>query len=434
MRRLFKVVYLFIVILPVGVSGQNYTNNPYTRYAIGDLINTGLDYNRSMGGAGIGLRPVNQVNFLNPASYTAQDTMSFLFQAGLTGKFSKLTSTEGSDDVKNINIEYLVMGFPITRWWKFSIGLVPFSRIQYNYYAEYELGQPENLSLTYNGSGGFNEFYFGSAWEPIKNVSFGVNAGYLFGKLKKERVFRLENSNLNPTSINEDYIANDFYFKFGLQYHPSFIDKNDRKHQFIFGTTYDSKANVKVTIDAISARYFIVESNLYELIDTFEIIDSVAYLTLPQKFGFGLSYVFNDRLAVTAEYSKQNFTKGIGINRFNQLADYSSIRFGLEFIPIPLSDRQRARYFERMHYRVGAYYTNTYLSLNGHQIKDYGLTIGLGFPWRNSQNLFTHTAFNISYRYGIRGTTKYDLLKENYHIITIGVTLHDFWFLKAKYD
>lgn len=434
MRRLSKVVSLFLILLPLCVSAQNYINNPYSRYSIGDLINSGLDYNRSMGGSGIALRPTNQVNYINPAAYTAQDTMSFLFQGGLTGRVSKLNSSEGSDEARNINIEYLAMGFPITPWWKFSIGLVPYSRIQYNYLDEIELGQPEQLTVSYNGSGGFNEFYFGSAWEPIKNISVGINASYLFGKLKKESVHRINNSNSNPTAITEDYIANDFYFKFGLQYHPYFMDKNDRKHRFIVGVTYDSKAKVKVELNTLSARYFIVSSNVYELIDTFNVIDSIAYLTLPQKIGFGLSYVFNDRLAISAEFSKQNFTQGLGINRFNNLADYSSYRFGAEYIPVPISDRKRAKYFERMHYRVGGHFTNTYLSLDGKQITDYGVSVGLGFPWRNSQKLYTHTSFNLTYEYGVRGTTSNNLIKENYHIITIGITLHDFWFIKAKYD
>ncbi len=434
MRRLFKVVSLLIVLFPIGVVGQSYINNPYTRYGVGDIITSGLGYNRSMGGSGLALRPTNQVNYLNPASYTAQDTMSFLFQAGLTGRISKLSSSEGSDESRNINIEYLVMGFPITRWWKFSLGLVPYSRIEYNYLDEPDLGQPEYLSSTYKGSGGFNEFYFGSAWEPIKNLSVGINAGYLFGKLKKERVFRVNNSDLNPTSITEDYTANDFYFKFGLQYHPYFIDKKDRRHRFIIGATFDSKANVKVRINSLDARYFIVNANVYELIDTFAIVDTISNLTLPQKIGIGLSYVFNDRLAISAEYSKQNFTEGLNINRYDRLADYSSYRFGMEYIPVPLSDRRRAKYYERIHYRLGGHFTNTYLAFDETQINDYGFSIGLGFPWRNSQKLYTHTSFNFTYEYGVRGTTKNDLLQENYHIFTIGITLHDFWFLKAKYD
>jgi hypothetical protein len=434
MRGLSKVVLFILFLAPLVVSGQNYINNPYTRYAIGDLINSGLGYNRSMGGSGIALRPINQVNYINPAAYTAQDTMSFLFQAGLTGRMSTLASNEASDHAKNVNIEFLTMGFPITRWWKFSVGLVPYSRIQYNYLDQPDLGQPEDLSISYTGSGGFNEFYFGSAWEPIKDVSIGINAGYLFGKLRKERIFRLNNSGLNPTSITEDYTANDFYFKFGLQYHPNFTDKKDHKHQFIVGATYDSKANVKVRINAMSARYFIVTSNIYELVDTFDIVDSLGALTLPQKFGIGFSYVYDDRLAFTAEYSRQNFTQGIGINRYDRLADYSSYRFGLEYIPVPITDRQRAKYYERIHYRIGGHFTNTYLSFDGKQITDYGISAGLGFPWRNSQKLYTHTSFNLTYEYGIRGSTSNNLLKENYHIITIGITLHDFWFLKPKYD
>ena len=122
------------------------------------------------------------------------------------------------------------------------------------------------------------------------------------------------------------------------------------------------------------------------------------------------------------EYTKQSFSNGIGWPTSYDLVDYSSFRFGAEFIPVPVGSRTRAAYHKRMHYRLGGHLTNTYLSIDGQQISDYGISVGLGLPWRNSQRLYTNTAFNLTYEFGVRGTTNNGLVKENYHIITLGVS------------
>ena len=159
MQRRYKVFCFLLIAISIGVSGQNYSNNPYTRFAIGDLINTGFSYNRSMGGSSIALRPSNQVNYLNPASYTSQDTLSFLFHAGLNGRISYLSTMEEKDHSNNVNIDYMAIGFPITSWWKFSVGLVPYNRVQY-FFRDYKESLDE-IAVEYKGSGGYNEFYFG---------------------------------------------------------------------------------------------------------------------------------------------------------------------------------------------------------------------------------------------------------------------------------
>ena len=170
MQKRYKVLCFLLSALPIGVFGQNYSNNPYTRFAIGDLINSGFSYNRSMGGSSIGLRPSNQVNYLNPASYTAQDTLSFLFHTGLSGRSSILSTLDAKDRSNNINIDYLAIGFPVTSWWKFSVGLVPYSRIQY-YFRDYKESL-EEVAIEYKGIGGFNEFYFGTSFQLLKFFCF----------------------------------------------------------------------------------------------------------------------------------------------------------------------------------------------------------------------------------------------------------------------
>jgi hypothetical protein len=237
------------------------------------------------------------------------------------------------------------------------------------------------------------------------------------------------------TQIVEEFISSDFHFRFGFQAHPYFVSEKDKKHQIIFGAIFDMESNIDIDYKSITNRRFPAGFTNPLTVDTFNIItDSATNLILPVKYGLGLSYNYDDRIMVTLEYSKQLFSKGIGWSTSVDLQDYASYRFGLEYVPMPMSDRNRASYFKRVHYRMGAHYTNSYISLRGDRINDYGISVGIGLPWRNAQKLYTHTSFNISYEYGVLGTTDNGLIKENYHIISVGITLHDFWFMKPKYD
>lgn len=419
-----------LIVLPMGMSGQNYNNNPYTRFAIGDLINTGFSYNRSMGGSSIALRPSNQVNYMNPASYTSQDTLSFLFHAGVSSRSSYLSMADTKDQTNNINIDYLAIGFPVTHWCKFSTGLVPFNRIQY-YFRDYQESL-EEIAIEYRGNGGYNEFYFGTSFQFFKFVSLGLNAGYLFGNITRIQLIDMPESQVANTKIKENFISSDFHYRMGLQVYPKFISANEKMHQFIFGAIYDIGTDIKINYESITTRNF---PSYNPIIDTFSIVsDSVTHLKLPVKFGFGFTYNFDNRIAATFEYSQQNFSEGIGLPLIINLVDYSSLRFGIEIIPKPMSDRARAKYYERIHYRMGGHYTKTYVELANQHIADYGVSIGIGLPWRNSQKLYTNTTFNLSYEFGKRGTTDFGLINEYYHNVTIGITLHDFWFLKPKYD
>jgi len=102
------------------------------------------------------------------------------------------------------------------------------------------------------------------------------------------------------------------------------------------------------------------------------------------------------------------------------------MNLGIEVTPDP--DALRG-YFNRVHYRLGGYYSNSYLSIRGEQIKDYGITFGVGLPFKG-----TKTTFNLGMVLGQRGTLDNNLIKENYGIINLSFTLHDFWFFKRKFD
>jgi hypothetical protein len=81
-----------------------------------------------------------------------------------------------------------------------------------------------------------------------------------------------------------------------------------------------------------------------------------------------------------------------------------------------------------MSYRVGIKYINSYLSLFGNDINEYGISFGFGFPIKRSQ-----TELDLSFEIGRRGTTKDGLIQENYVNIIFGVSIDEHWFHKRKY-
>lgn len=437
MLKIIKGGLLLLIAIYSHTSfAQNYYNSPYTRYGVGDLVNTGFAANRGMGGTAIALRSHNQVNYLNPASYTAQDTNSFLFQAGFAGRFVKVQTAEDSDQSNNMNIEYLAIGFPVKKWLNFSVGLVPYSRIQYAFTQEEESEEVgEVTSGDYTGFGGFNEFYVGGGLTIMKSFSLGVNFKYLFGSLDRTNSAYLTNMGTYSARIEQErnVIASDFYTTLGIQIHPTIAEK----HTFILGATLDAKANIDVKEKNKTTRYNFSDdaAGINKFVDTVNYQnDTSAIISLPNKLGIGLSYYYDDKLAISADYITQDWSgMEIAPSSFTR-GMYQSIRFGVDYIPSPLKNKTRSSYYKRMHYRAGAYYTKTYLYHDGEAILDQGISLGLGLPIKNSRNMFSGSALNIGYQFGIRGTTDKGLIKETYHNITLGITLHDFWFYKAKYN
>lgn len=429
-----KILFILLSFLSIGAYSQTNTYSPYSRYGLGDLAHEGLAFNRAMGGTGIALRLPNSINYLNPASYTAQDTMSFIFDFGLYSNYTQYkTNTSNSADWRS-SLSHIIIGFPITKWWKSSLGLVPYSRMGYNLadfkIINYANGSRESFDFFYNGTGGVNKFYLGNAIK-LKNLSVGFNFNVLFGSLEQTHSFSELNlkTDIASTIREQQQSIRSTSFTFGLQYDLKISD--DLK--VIIGGTLENKSRLVVD------KYLLVTNNFkFETInnqggteidvmaDTVDFMDGQVKNHLPMRYGTGLAINFKNKLLLSADYSSQKWSDFQSFNPFDELADSRSLNFGLQYTP---DERAIRNYWKRIGLRAGFYTSETYMKVKGQQLKDYGVTFGLKLPFKGNKS-----ALQISYEYGKRGTTDQDLIQENYHLINLGITLHDFWFIKTKYD
>jgi hypothetical protein len=405
------IVWGMLFLCAITTTAQNSTNSPYTRYGYGELANRSFGAGKSMGGIGIGLRSSKQVNPMNPASYSCMDSMTFLFDFGASVQSSWYDDGINKQQNINGNVEYMAMQFPLHRRVAVSAGLLPYSHVGYNF-ADTKTTHGQQYIEEATGTGGLNLLYAGLSFDLWKKrLSVGGNINYLFSSINHSITTAYESSN-PTTSVQKDkeLIFSDAIFDFGLQYtHP--LSKTEN---MILGLIYTPKKRLHV--------------DSYEHTTSSEnITDTLTDRTydIPTGYGTGLSYVKDNKLIVAADFSYQEWEKATFDGNRNVFKNRTKLNAGAEYIPNQFS----RPYLNRVRYRVGVSYTNSYIQVEGNGYKEYGATVGFGFPISD-----TRSYINVSFEYlNIKPESK-TMINENYLRMTLSYTFNEHWFFKRKVD
>jgi len=418
--------YFFLTLVTIStlVYSQSNTSSPYSRYGLGDLVIKGLGQNLAMGGTTTGIRSSYHLNIGNPASYTAFDSLSFVFENGISGRNTEYKTNSLNQKTNKLNYSYIAFGFPVSSRWSIGVALFPYSSVGYSIETDsacYSAGDTVNTKKYYNGDGGLNQLIIGTSYELSEHLSLGVNASYLFGSLDYSSEIDFLNSSgaVDENTYNLEYInkiiVNDFTLSYGIQYYNKI-----NSTEYTLGLTFDNRNKIN------AFRNLLVQRTNKYVLDTLTYIDDKKdYIVLPTCIGAGFS-LKTDWLLFAVDYSMQNWSESTFLGNKDSLANSNRLSVGLQLLP---DDRSFNNYLKRIRYRIGGHYSNTYLDLRGEQLKDYSISFGLGFPIRR-----TRTSLNISFEAGRMGTTDNNLIMENYGIIHVNLSLHDFWFIRRKFD
>ncbi|MBN1133041.1 MAG: hypothetical protein JXR52_12970 [Bacteroidales bacterium] len=428
--RKFSLSLLLLILSIIPVGAQFNTYSPYTRFGLGDFSKNGTGQNQAMGGTGIAIHENNRLNYLNPAAFSALDSMSVYFDFGANVFLNHYQTIDNSNYWSNMNLHHVAFTSSVGKHFGISAGIVPYSSIGYNIRQEYNnYLTGDAIDYTFKGEGGIMNFFFGISAKMFNRISAGVGVKYLLGRLTRERyVVFPANSDYSSILSTERFNLKSPVYSFGLQYKEIIKDK----FFFTLGGIYDLKANIGAEVDYSVSNQFYGVSGAY-LSDTVYVdpdfpveLDTVNRdFILPEKIGFGLSFGIPDKLIITGDYYLQDWSNTLSGENY-RLVNASSLHLGAEFTPDPEALRG---YHKLMTYRLGGFYQNSYLEVEGYQLKDYGISFGVGLPVRSLR-----TSFNVAFTLGTRGTTDFNMVKENYGVITFNITLHDLWFYKRKFD
>ena len=410
---------LLLTWLSGATVAQNNTNSPYTRYGYGQLADQGSGNSKAMGGVAYGLRDKYQVNFANPAAYTAVDSLTFIFDGGISLQNTNFSNGTLKQNAKNSSFDYITMQFRASRWAAISIGMLPYSNIGYNISQAYENTENSAASYvtTYNGEGGLHQLYFGAGFKIFKNLSVGANISYLWGGITRTTTESFPQSTSNyPFIIQSSVDIQSYKLDFGIQYTQPF----GKKHSVTLGAVYSPGHNLNNT--AYELRQ---SGNTGDAGTTVTQTDIHADYGIPTTVGAGLAYVYDDRLTVGVDGLLQNWDK-VSYEGRKEFCKRAKIALGAEFIPNP----RGRNYLAFVKYRVGAYYSKPYYKIFGERAaNEYGVTAGFGLPIPRTRSMVSVSAQHVH----TKGTTA-AFLDENTLRLCIGITFNERWFFKRRVD
>ncbi len=399
---------------------------PYSLFGIGQLAADGTAYNMSMGGIGIGMRDNGYINYINPASITARDTLAFMLDFGINQKNMYNSDGKTLSAYNVFNMQNVVLTVPIYRTSALMVGIAPFSDVGYKFIStetddalESEIG---DIKYQKYGTGSLYKVFVAASVMFWKRLSIGAEGIYYFGYIDRHSDILFNSSpSYNTIYTGWEYKVHSFSGKFGLQYIQPF---KKSESELVIGGTYRLGNNLRGDIK----RYAYSDNGA---------IDTIVYgsrenvgLQIADEFGVGISFRKKDKWVVGFDYIQQNWHNS-SFAHFDKDIKFtpSTARYyklGFEYTPNKYDIRY---YMKRVSYRVGAYFEESYITLNGHQVNSFGLTLGMSLPIYRNRN-----AVSVAINMGQRGTLKYNMIRERYINFSVSVNLHDIWFVKYRYD
>lgn len=442
-NRKLIIACLLLCIANIASQAQNGSNSSYSRFGLGLMADQSQTFNRGMGGVAYGLRDGSRLNALNPASYSCTDSLSFIFDTGVTMQFGHFTQGNSSTNARNTTLSNINAAVRLRKGLGFSLGFMPYTTIGYTFRAEGKVGNTTTgeqigTSTAYSGNGGLQQLYMGVGWNPFANLSIGVNVSYMWGSYE-HLAYQTFNENGKQSSTyssqNQTYSSDIRTYKldFGVQYPLRLTDSD----WLTIGATYT--LGHKIGGHTTLLRYTSVGDTLKA---DGELPKATRAFDLPHTVGGGLAWKHKNTLLIAADYTftkwgscRVPMTDGEPTNYKGMTGAYSNnskYAIGAEYVPNP--NPQGHDYMKTIRYRAGFSYTSPYLRIgNQNGPTEYRASIGLGLPLQ-ARRMSGRSVINLSAEWLTRKPSVSNMVKENYFIVNLGVTFNERWFMKWKFN
>lgn len=418
-----KIIAGMCLIFSTVAFSQDNNASPYSYYGVGDVKFKGTVENRSMGGLGI-LPDSTHVNLQNPASYNALQFTTYT--VGASNKNTNFKSDSGTDSAGRTTFDYLAVSLPFNKI-GVAFGLMPYTSVGYKIQNE-KVIDGINYLRQFEGSGGINRAFAGVSYRITPKFSAGVNFQYNFGNIQTKSIIGSQDAGIQyPTrELNYSHYGG-VSFNLGATYKGKVNDNID----WYSSVTYTPKSKLNSTTDRNFAAISLTSSGSEVVIDELDERRIREDVDLPSLFTIGTGFGQARKWFAGVEYSTQS--SNAMSSRFDAVTNAAfepshTISLGGYYIPKYMSFTS---YLSRITYRAGLKFEKTGLVINNESINDFAFTLGTGLPLGGN---FGVSNINLGLEVGKRGTTKANLIQENYVNIMISLSLSDRWFIKRRYD
>ncbi|HUR31929.1 MAG TPA: hypothetical protein VMZ69_10900 [Saprospiraceae bacterium] len=440
------ILSFFFLCLTALAVAQPKDNSPFSQFGLGDFLETDLPSSHGMGGLSSVYHDFFEANLENPAS------LGFLQYTSLQiGMYAKRAVIKRFDDKQTVwsgNLDHISLNIPLinplnealerreTKFsWGTSVSLRPYTQVGYHIQINDSLPNFGDVERVFTGSGGLFNLTWGNGIK-YKNLSAGINLGYIYGKQNFEQQTEFPDIETAYSDIFQSTIAyKGFNYRVGVLYEQPLDLKEAREKEdnptkllsigaFAGGqTTLDTKSDIaQIAILSIQNTIIDVDTSLFET-------DLEGESIMPGTWGIGLMYRQAGKFRVGIDYQGAEWSNYINPARpaaMSEMKDSYRVGAGVSWIP---DANAITSYFKRVEYRAGFYTMTDPRVIDGEQVKASALTVGAGFPLILQRNIaWVQVGLDIGKRTGGN-------LSDNFIRGKVGLILNDnSWFIKGKYN
>ena len=412
LKRIFIGVFLLISTVTMAQRG---TSSPYSFFGIGSLNFKGTVENKSMGGISVFSDSIH-LNIQNPAGLAELGLVNYTL--GGTYKLTNQKTNTQEQQQSTSSFDYLAVGIPMGKLVA-SFGLIPFSSVGYDLE-----NVSDDVTTRFTGEGGLNKAFLTFAYRVTPNFSLGVDTNYNFGNIQNIAFSQQDGLELGSRETNRSDLLG-FSFNFGARYKA----KVTKDLELQTSIAYTPETNFKSENSRQRATIFELPSGSQVVREEIEVPVEDTDFTFPSQLTLGAGIGKSKKWFVGLEYANQktsNFTNRTFDLDNVTFTDASKFRIGGFYIP---NYSSLTSYYKRIVYRVGVRFEETGINVNEQDIKEFGISFGVGLP---VGRLFSNV--NLGFELGRRGTTDFGLIQENFFNTTLSLSFNDKWFNKRYLD
>jgi hypothetical protein len=209
---------------------------------------------------------------------------------------------------------------------------------------------------------------------------------------------------------------------------------------FQAGLIYSPEFNINTRVESFSESVIVHSSSAFPIDTSFALVGE-GQSALPQRLRGGVAVHYHNRkgrhIMVAADYEQRDWTRfatTVNDDELNPgLVNSRELSIGVQYTPKPIEEADNI--FQRSQYRFGLRNTDTYLSVQGNQVVDRALSMGVTIPMVSSRSA---SKFHLGMEIGGRGKNDGIMIREDYVNAFVGFSLSPFfknaWFVQRKYD
>jgi hypothetical protein len=428
-NNLFLVLLVFLfpvskAFAQIEGASESRSGSFYSLFGVGYPTDNNNARELGLGIIGVSLDNMQSNSLQNPALW-GRNTLSTA-STGLNLSKYQASSQNASNVNALLEVGYFQVTLPIMRE-KFGVSASMYSVTRSNYRfvtidsAIASANNVVNYASDIRGAGGINKLEVGFGWSINKNISIGYAPSLTFVTQNNSQDVFFNKSGFGTSNLDAKVTGTAMGQRFGaLLTFRNLIRSRDR-------ISIGAEATLPITIDAKKTKTVkkIVENQEEEVtLGTSQKGD----IKLPLGLKGGITYYPSQLLNISAEGLYQgwgSYESAFDPNtQLSMMSDRYKLGFGVGYHPYRTNS---AKFLSNFRYSGGISYDSGHLTISSQDINTLWFSAGLGIISPRSSS-----TVDLSIRYGLRGTTNHNLIREKIWAFNLSVNLSELMFFRKK--